>query len=278
MCFPFSPLVGQKKLETYYSNLQVDDDLEWQEEENLRRVSNGRISNAETRSVEERISLKTQAKDTLAYSAFTIHNRSAYETSIFGITSAKSEIPGIDVEATKITTSKENEFQKNIQNCKLYIGDVSPVQDKISKNLPRKKDGETERKRKNGKHENQQLGDEILFKDTLRKVDENNDKENDCLKKITIISRENNQIDVPKKAYSITEVTSAVEAIDENEIQDPNKTSGSIFSSGRRLINRFMKFSFDFYEMTTNNYDISNSSNYLQNLSKRLTRHKPSKE
>lgn len=223
-----------------------------------------------------RVLLKNQAKIKLAFSAFTCHQRSAYETSVFDITSTSSELSGEGLEKNNITTSKMDKFPERMQNNNFYIGDSLHIQEKICQNLPRKKDEETPRKMNNEKDENQMLADEILLKDLLRKINENNDNENDYLKKRTIIKGEENQTDYPKNnlknVYPKTEVSTEVEVNYEKKIQDPNKISKTIFTSGKRLINKFMKFSFDYYDMTTNSYEISSSSNYLNNLSKRLTK------
>lgn len=225
---------------------------------------------------EEEVLVKQEDQIRSAYTAFTFHNRSAFETSVFDMKSASSELSGVSFDKTKATNSEVEEFEKNIENSRLSIGDVSPKRGLMHADLEAEIDEGTKIMIRKDKEEKQLQKNEVQFKDLRKKMKEEYNKEIGKIKDRSTINKENNKKDVLKNEakYSYYEIaiTKEKEIIHDRKSQDQNSTSKNIFSSGKQLVQKFIKWSFDCYEMSNYNYDISSPYNYLHSVSKQLTK------
>lgn len=160
---------------------------------------------------EEKVLLKTKDTIKMSYTAFTCHNRSAYETAVFDIKSVSSEISGMSLDETKSTSSTLQKFQENIENTRLNIGDMSP--------------------RRELEQYEQNIQKSILY---------NNDTSSDS----NVMHKEFNKFQ--KEIDSKSEGCSVEESADEYNRQV--KSNKNIFSIGRQMMNNLINWSFDDYE------------------------------
>lgn len=114
---------------------------------------------------EEEVLVKQEDQIRSAYTAFTFHNRSAFETSVFDMKSASSELSGVSFDKTKATNSEVEEFEKNIENSRLSIGDVSPKRGLMHADLEAEIDEGTKIMIRKDKEEKQLQKNEVQFKD-----------------------------------------------------------------------------------------------------------------
>lgn len=258
-------------------NVNTGEEIERGSSKNTLKVDGTVINSIRRKSKkEDAVLLKQEDQITSAYTAFTFHDRCSFETSVFDIKSVSSELSGVGFYKTKATNSEIEEFEKNIENSRLSIGDVSPNRGLIHTDLQTETDEETKIMIINDKEEKQLPKNEVPFKDLLKEMNEEYNKEIVNIKERSTINKENNKKDIlkneSKDSYYEIAITKEKEIIDDRKSQDLNSTSKNIFSSGKQLMQRFIKWSFDCYEMSSYNYDISSPYNYLHSVSKQLTK------
>lgn len=203
-----------------------------------------------------------------AYTAFTFHDRSSFETSVFEKKSATSELTGLSLDKIKSANSDTEEFKKNIEYSRLTIGDISPKQ----RLEDTETDEETKRMTKNDTEKKQLPKNKDRSEDFPKAINENYKTEMGG----STINTENNKIDLlknePNDSYCEITNTKEREITDEREMEDQISASNNIFSSSKQLFHRFMKWTLDCYERSKNDYDISSPQNYLHSVSKKLTK------
>lgn len=209
---------------------------------------------------------KDQIKNT--YTAFTFHDRSAFETSAFEKKSVTSELSGLSSDKIKSSNSETEEFQKNIEYSRLSIGDVSPKRRLENTET----DEETKTMTKNDTEEKQLPKNKDRSEDFLEEINENYKTDISG----SAINTENNKIDLLQNEandsyYEIT-INKEREIAVERKIKDQISSSNNILSSGKQLFHRFMKWTLNCYEKSKNDYDISSPQNYLHSVSKKLTK------
>lgn len=194
------------------------------------------ISNVKQKSKkEQQVFLKTEDRIKMAYTAYTFHDTSAFETSVVDLKSVSSELPGVSSDKTSTSISELEQLQKNIENSRLYIGDASPIRqvEQFQPNV-----------------QNSTLT--TLDSSTQRKIIHNELQDNE------------------KEIGSNSEVDSGKESTDGSEKEI--KTGQNFFSIGKQFVNRLIKWGISGYEMTSYNYELTSSKNRLHTLSKNLTK------
>lgn len=184
---------------------------------------------------EEKVLKKTEDTIKMAYTAFTYHDPSSFESAVFDLKSASSEISGLSLNKTETTISKTEQLQNNIENSRLHMGDTSP-KSQIAQ-----------------LHEN--IQNNILYMGHTSpqgETDFNHLKENE------------------KEVLSISEEHSEIKSTD--GCKEQVITGQGVFSIGKQFMNRLLKWSIVGYEMSRNNYELTSSNNHLHTLSKRLTK------
>lgn len=220
---------------TEFPRANVDEDIERGATTHTKKVHFTINNSIKQKSKKEKaVLLKVEDQVKLSYTAFTLHDRSSFETSVFDIKSVSSELSGLGLDKKEARSSVIEQFEENMENSRLHVGDASPKQRVIQKNPVQNKDEE----RSNIKTEN-------------NKRDKKEIKE-----------RESSEITA----------TNDEELTDEWKIGEENETTNSILTTGKHLMRKFLKWGYDCFEMTNSSYDIRSPNNYLHNLSKKLTK------
>lgn len=252
--FPFLSIVEWKKFQKHFLRLSVKDNLELLREENstnsdvhpdsslqarsvteaendfsaedpqtktnekiegLEKMDHLIINNIKQKSKkEEKVLQKTEDTIKLAYTAFTYHDASSFETSVFDLKSKNSELPGVILDKKATAGSEMEQLEKNIESSRMYIGDVSPV-----------------RQKEQSQH--------IIPNSSLYTLD-TSPQQNLMLSEL----KENeNKNDSKSKVCS--------EKKSEDESQNEDKNGKSIFFIGKKMVQNLIKWSFDDYEVSS---------------------------
>lgn len=269
MCFIFFLLVESKNIQLRFESMAIENNLELLREENSNvskdegesstRVTSGLKAEKETdenkhtagdsnmesdsalhsgksdgfvfKSIketskkEQKALLKTEDTIKMTYTAFTCHNKSAYDTAIFDMKSTSTEISGVSSDEMKTNSSKAHTFQENIRINRLNIGDTPP--------------------RREIEQRQQNIQDSTLYS-------------NDTYAHPNVdLNRHEKETDSEPEGHSGQDST--------DEYNNQVKTNKNIFSFGKKMMQNFLKWTFE-------DYEIASANNYLHNLSKRLTK------
>lgn len=227
--------------------------------ESDRRVDRVLINNVkQQRKKEEKASGGKRDIIEVSYPAFTFHETSAFETSLFDIKSTSSDFAGVNLDKTEVTESKRERIQKNNNNRNLHIGDIvlKPDIEKMQQSIENSSlyIGDSSPRREVEQQE------ENITNNNLYREDISADRK--------IILNELNRDEEASNAKS--EMYKEKET--KNEAEQHIKKDNNIFSIGKRMMQRFIKWSVDSYEMTKYDYEMTSSNNYLHNLSKKITK------
>lgn len=241
---------------TEFPRANVDEDMECGLTTHTKKVRFTINNSIKQKSKKEKaVLLKVEDQVKLSYTAFTLHDRSSFETSVFDIKSVSSELSGLGLDKKEVRSSVIEQFEENIENSRLHVGDASPKQGIIQKYSVQNRDEDKEITMKN-ENEEKHLHENFVEERSNIKT-ENNKRD-----KKEIKERESSEITA----------TNDEELTDEWKIGDENETTNSILTTGKHLMRKFLKWGYDCFEMTNSNYDIRSPNNYLHNLSKKLTK------
>lgn len=230
-------------------NDSLEENSDTKEDEKMDRLIINNIK--QTSKNEEKVLLKTEDTVKMAYTAFTCHDASSFETSIFELKSASCELSGVKSDKTSASSSKMEQLQKSFQNSRLYVGDASAMR-------------EIEQLQENMHNRNEYIGDTPPRREVeqFQGVGQSSIwNSNDTFPQQNIILNELSKIE--KEIDSKSEVYSEEEKTDGYNQQV--NTGKNIFSIGKQMVQNLIKWSFD-------DYEIASSTNYLRSLSKRLTK------
>lgn len=266
MYFPFLSIVEWKQFQKHFLKLSVKDNLELLREENLtnndvhpqishntrsvteaesnspeedkqtktndkieglEKVNRLTINNIKNKSKkEEQVFQKTEDTIKMAYTAFTCHDSSAFATAVFDLKSKTSERSGVNLKKKETASSEMERLQENIENSRMYIGDVSPVRQKAQSqhNIPN-----------SSSHRLGTSPEQKLILNELKEDEKKNDSKSEACSR--------------KKSR--------------DESKNEAKTGKSIFSIGKQMVHNLIRWSFDDFEMASSNNYLHNLSKRL---------------
>lgn len=193
------------------------------------------INNVKQKSkIEKQVLKKTQDTIKMAYSAFTFHDPSSFETSISELKPVSCELPGVSLNEKSTAESKMEQLQKNIRVSRQCIGDSSPI-----------------------RHMELQQSIKNIRLCTLNRSP---------ARKVELSELKENEIEIGSNSVVHSEKKSP------DEIKKEIKTDQTFFSSGIQFMQRVFKWSIKGYEMSSYDHELSSSKNHLHTLSKYLTK------